>query len=133
MKLLLIIALFVTVNGMAQDKIENIVRVYNGTGTIKEVNTSPLRVGTVVLADSGAVRNATFAEELLFLLQDYETECYNDSTYVEYWQYHESPSYTDSITGASFVYTVHYSPTTIKEWQHKEPTFKGFIEWLKNK
>ncbi len=67
------------------------------------------------------------------LLIAYEIECYNDSICVEYLQYHESPSHTDSITGLTVVYGVYYPPTLTKEWRHKEPTFKDFLVWVRKK
>ena len=103
------------------------------SGLIDKVDTSPLKVGTVVLDDNGGMRNATFAEELLFLIQDYEKDCYNDSTYVEYWQHHSPPSTYDPSTGLSMTLAIYMSPTLVKEWQHRDPTWKGFSEWLENK
>ena len=124
-KLLTLLASALTFQCVAQTKI----------GVIKGINTIHLKIGTVVLDENnpGALRNATFAEELLFLIQDYEGDCYNDSTYVEYWQHHNSPSTYDPSTGIGMVYAIYCSPTLVKEWQHQEPTFKGFSEWLKDK
>jgi hypothetical protein len=69
----------------------------------------------------------------LKLLNKYKKTCYNDSIYVEYWRYNESPSSTDE-NGHTITYGVYISPTRIKEWQHKTPTFEDFLNWIsKNK
>ena len=65
----------------------------------------------------------------LKLLSKYKKSCYNDSTYVEYWRYNESPSSTDE-NGYTMTYSVHIAPTKIKEWQHKKPTFEDFLDWI---
>ena len=132
-KLFTILAIALTVHVMGQ--------VQTFEGLIDKVDTSPLKVGTVVLAENGGMRNATFAEELLFLIQEYEEDCYNDST--------ETITVSLPITGLhetnsrGYAHMKKYAKKTNKprgwvtligtEWHHKEPTFNGFAEWLKNK
>ena len=64
------------------------------------------------------------------LMGAYIKECYNDSTYVEYWKHHSPPTSTDS-NGITIEDAIYIEPTLIKEYQHREPTFVGFYEWLK--
>lgn len=63
------------------------------------------------------------------MMVEYEKECYNDSTYVEYYQ-HNSPPMSDD---GSCVLAVYIPPTLVKEWRHKEPTFKDFVRWAAKK
>lgn len=71
----------------------------------------------------------TFEERLLKLLQEYETDCYNDSTlrnvYID-------PNYTQYDKNG-FGYRTTMGGYYEKQWTRKEPTFKGFINWLKDK
>lgn len=68
-------------------------------------------------------------------LIEYQIECYNDSTLIEV---HKTPnrSINDMLNGSySLVdacmwprcHTSHYSNV----WHHREPTFVGFIQWIK--
>ena len=63
------------------------------------------------------------------LLLEYDKECYDDSTYVEYYQHH-SPLTNNDGTGTLAIYI---TPTLVKVWHHKKPTFEGFLEWLKSR
>lgn len=98
-----------------------------------EFNTTPVEEIISVTDDKTEVRVGGAEVITAKLLIAYEIECYNDSTYVEYFKYHESPSFTDSITGMTWVNAVYIPPTLIKEWQHKEPTFKDFLVWVRKK
>lgn len=66
--------------------------------------------------------------ELLYLLELYERECYNDSTRAEIWD--EEFIATDSIGDAVIGYTQLVGRV---KWKHREPTFTGFIKWLKSR
>lgn len=96
---------------------------------IIEYNNEPI---LTVSYDSAKVNIGGAELITIKLLLEYEKECYNDSTYVEYWQYQEQQSYTDS-TGLSWNHCVYIPPIKIKEWQHKEPTFKDFLVWIRKK
>ena len=67
-------------------------------------------------------------------LIDYQKECYNDSTLeyeymIEYWNgVRFDTMYSKTIKRMPECYI-----TQIKKWIHKQPTFEGFIEYLKNK
>lgn len=62
----------------------------------------------------------------------YVNYCYNDSTYIEYWQQSDYSEYQKiDKHGITTQLTVYIEPTFIKEYKHKEPTFIGFYEWLK--
>lgn len=52
-------------------------------------------------------------EELLELYKEYETECWNDSTFIYYGEF--------SVVGDSVV---------TNTWVHSKPRFKGFMEYL---
>jgi hypothetical protein len=103
-------------------------------GVVKKMAAFPLKEGTVVLDENnpGALRNATFAEELLFLIQDYEEDCYNDSSYIELYQYYDSELPTKLTNMIVATYPIYMVPIIVKGWHHKEPTFKGFSEWIKD-
>ena len=65
-------------------------------------------------------------EELLSLYDQYAKECYADSTYeqvTKQWTIHDFNVKTmttcDTIIPATY------------DWIHKEPTFTGFMEWLR--
>ena len=55
------------------------------------------------------------------LILQYADECYKDSTLVDV--YHD-PNYHSR--GFSTVMAGYWS----EEWEHKTPTFEGFIEWI---
>ena len=85
------------------------------------------------------VKSYKYEEVLCFLLEKYETDCYNDSvkmisffqnfigyqtiTEGEYNKLKESPFYDID----EYVYDI-----TVK-YIHKEPTFADFINWMKTK
>lgn len=62
---------------------------------------------------------------LLRWLKEYQTECYNDSNYVCDWRI--------IITDKDKNGLVHTYDSYDCIWNHKEPTFLGFIEWLDKK
>ena len=68
----------------------------------------------------GKSMNEYYDEWLIKRLTQYETECFNDSTYMK--PLKPGIYYSDEIPD-------NYKPG----WTHKEPTFKGFIKWLKQK
>jgi len=70
----------------------------------------------------------TFNDKLIDLLVEYETDCFNDSVYrmVDVWHYSHSEG--TEFSGGRF--NVGYQTMELK-WVHREPTFKGFIKWLK--
>ncbi len=57
-------------------------------------------------------------------IQEYQKQCYNDSSYIEY-------VYRCTMIGC----TVYHGdlPQIIREWKHKEPTFEGFTNYLELK
>ena len=69
---------------------------------------------------NSACKTTPMEDQLLEILTQYQTECYNDSTLFE--------GYVNKITASGIVW---------QEWEvfytHREPTFTGFIEWLKQK
>ncbi len=88
---------------------------------------------TVYATNTTEQKSAGSDTTIIKLMIEYKTECYNDSTYVEWLKINESPSYTDAITGMTSALSIFISPTLIKEWQHKEPTFKDFVRWVAKK
>ena len=66
-------------------------------------------------------------EWLMKLLTDYETYCYNDSIYI---QVDEWVKEEHGGKGGMPKFTTGYQVTKWI-WWHEEPTFKGFIKWLK--
>jgi hypothetical protein len=68
------------------------------------------------------------------MLLEYKKECFNDSTYVEYYKALKSPSEVyDSKTGITTTLAVYIVPSLIKEWQHKTPSFPDFLEWIEKR
>lgn len=67
--------------------------------------------------------------EMLHLLELYERDCYNDSTFVQEWRI-EFVRW-DSLSPD--VSTGHYEEFLYSKWEHREPTFTGFIKWLKDR
>lgn len=65
-------------------------------------------------------------------IKEYIDWCHKDSIYVEYWKPNPSPHSTDS-EGRTITLSIYIEPTLVKEYKHKEPTFVGFYEWLKDK
>lgn len=57
-------------------------------------------------------------------LTEYQTECYNDSTLVQAYI-----PYDCNIIGCMVMHESKY----VEYWIHKEPTFEGFINWLKSR
>ena len=106
---------------------------FSRSDRIRNIDTNPFRVGTVALAENGGMRNATFTEELLFLIQDYEEDCYNDSSYIGIYQYYDTKLPTKLTSIIVDTFPIYRVPILVKGWYHKEPTFKGFSEWLKDK
>ena len=70
--------------------------------------------------------NEIFKAFLLQALTEYETDCYNDSTYITVSLFTEQPS-----NNISYVRYGYYTNTKI--WEHKQPTFPDFIKWLHTK
>ena len=69
-------------------------------------------------------------DELLWLLDQYSTECYNDSVYETCYEFIKDHDYGTEFSGGTI--TMGYMGS-IDRWVHKEPTFIGFIEWLKER
>ncbi len=63
------------------------------------------------------------------LLIEYSNECYNDSSYIEYYRY-PSSTMIDTIAGLLVTPAIYYSAIKVCVWQHKEPSFKGFVQWV---
>lgn len=63
-------------------------------------------------------------------IKEYVDWCYKDSMFVERWKdaYYTLPD-SIGINGSFIFHPAQY----IKIWEHKEPTFIGFYEWLKDK
>lgn len=78
------------------------------------------------IVDTSFYYRSSHEDEILFLLELYERECYNDSTRAEIWD--EEFIATDSIGDAVIGYTQLVGRI---KWKHREPTFAGFIKWLK--
>lgn len=66
-------------------------------------------------------KRTDFAKEFLFVYSKYEQECYKDSSLVDI--------YVDPNPRTQITLSVGYHE---KRWVHKEPTFEGFIEYIKN-
>lgn len=69
-------------------------------------------------------------------LIDYQKECYNDSS-LEHTHFYNR-WYDDCYTQRGnlmdgYHYVLSCKDSTHFEWIHKQPTFEGFIEYLKNK
>ena len=79
----------------------------------------------------GKSMNEYHDEWLIKRLTQYETDCFNDSTAHYY--------YSVSDMFESWEVQCNKGDTTIfggicpEHWHHEEPTFKGFIKWLKQK
>lgn len=58
-------------------------------------------------------------------LIEYQTECYNDSTLVQ--------AYIPYDCGQPFCLVDHPKSTYVEYWIHAEPTFEGFIKWIKSR
>lgn len=72
-----------------------------------------------------------FEEKMLTSVEIYIDDCYKDSTLVEYWNY---PNIShDNEDGLIVTNAIYIKPIKMNVWKHKEPTFVGYIEWLKNK
>ena len=68
---------------------------------------------------------------LLDYYGEYETECYNDSTLQEVIIENNFIYYHCGVLGCA---VDHGSPfKTESRWIHKQPTFQGFIEYLRKK
>ena len=83
----------------------------------------------LIISDPKPVKQYTvITDQLLF---EYETDCFNDSTAHYY--------YSVSDMFESWEVQCNKGDTTIfggicpEHWHHEEPTFKGFIKWLKQK
>jgi len=57
-------------------------------------------------------------------LIEYETECYNDSSFVQ--------GYVEYVCHDPGC-VVYHGAEWLQYWIHREPTFSGFIQWFKNK
>ena len=99
----------------------------------KEMSTRVIKIGqpdTSVYYQKGVFRSYTDIN--LQMLLDYQTECYNDST-LEHTQWGDFcvTLKGNLANGEKFVLTCedksHFT------WTHKEPTFQGFIEYMKSK
>jgi hypothetical protein len=67
------------------------------------------------------------------LLQAYEKECYNDSTvYMKHVGNSQQCYWIDYLMGDAPV-CVNKEHHDIKAYKHREPTFKGFLEYIKKK
>jgi len=67
-------------------------------------------------------------------LIEYETECFNDSTLVEV-HHVEELNITDwfSIGGGACMWPRCPESHYRNVWIHRQPTFDGFISWIKNR
>ena len=111
-----VVALFLTVQGMAQDSTQWI-EDKDGITTTNRVSLVEYESHVYMTTDSALY----IASERVITLGDlerYEIECYNDSSKV---LAHECP---DNMHGC-LVYHTWYKTV------HKEPTFEGFYKWLK--
>lgn len=59
----------------------------------------------------------------------YAEECYNDSTQIKV-NINPDRNHTNDM---GFTTLMYFPPVYELQWVHKEPTFSGFIEWLKSK
>ena len=67
-------------------------------------------------------------------IKEYIDWCYKDSTYVKYVvDYSQTPNVKNDTLDLTVINTTISLYTITGEWRHKEPTFIGFYEWLKNK
>ena len=68
----------------------------------------------------------------LQLYDEYEQECYKDSTQTEHHITDGTPCYGTSRNWDDFTCITpgHYDEMT---WVHKEPTFQGFMEFIRKK
>jgi len=69
-------------------------------------------------------------DAILTLYSRYEVECYRDSTAVT------SPPYTiyrGSGPCSAFISRINMDQIKIIRWDHRQPTFPGFIQYLRGK
>jgi hypothetical protein len=97
--------------------------------TLYHINESRDTTGLYYVFERGELPRDAAAKLIVTLMFTYEAECYNDSTYVEYYQHNPPPMSDDGTC----VLSIYIPPTLIKEWQHKEPTFKDFVRWVRKK
>ena len=74
------------------------------------------------------IRIRKFAEDFLRAYGEYEKECYNDSTYKEVYV---DPNISTEIAPGVYSTTL-MGGYYVKRWVRKQPSFSGFIEYLKN-
>lgn len=98
-------------------------------------------------------RQRELIKDLAFLFRDYKEECWADSTLDEYSRHeiigtylrdHEQCLKFPTRSKADSCYKAHgdklfvracegYGPCRIPKYQHREPTFIGFIKWIEKK
>lgn len=69
---------------------------------------------------------------LIELYEKYEQECYNDSSQITHHN-QNGDDFCISFSGSiGYSYCISEGHFDEKIWVHKQPTFEGFIEYLKN-
>ena len=76
----------------------------------------------------GVVRDTE--EFILDLLIEYETDCFNDSAVSYYYTLCDMGCWDVPCNKGD---TLWHGGLCPEHWHHEEPTFKGFIKWLKLK
>lgn len=82
------------------------------------------------LVDTTFYYRSTHEDEILFLLELYERECYKDSTESRYDFFKYEGKLFKQEPSIDPGFYPNYSHTGYV-WEHREPTFIGFIKWLK--
>jgi len=95
----------------------------NTTGT-SSLAIGQTSVGGFYSGTESVKQYTVITDQLLF---EYETDCYNDSIYI---QVDEWVKEEHGGKGGMPKFTTGYQVTKWI-WWHEEPTFKGFIKWLK--
>ena len=119
MKTLLTLILIITTIGMM--------------GQEWETDSTEIKLPVITLKCYNSASKTTPIEDGLFkLLTKYQTECYNDSTEVTYdWFEFDGKRYSWTPTIDPGINPNYIGTWAI--WEHRQPTFTGFIQWLKER
>ena len=82
------------------------------------------------LSPKAIMDNEMFCAFTLQMLEQYETDCYNDSTVHYYYTLCDMGCWDVPCNKGD---TLWHGGLCPEHWHHEEPTFKGFIKWLKLK
>ena len=126
--IIIILTIFCSLNAIGQIKLDSthwIAFTMDSTGFYHETPDSiDIRINGEII---GRVKNNFQAwEYTTALIMIYADECFKDSTLVTW--YGPSYTYIDSISGIGHSTA---DRRMFQKWEHKQPTFIGFIEWVK--